>query len=211
MSTKVCRTCTLEKPETDFYLRKETGRRRTECSRCIMDRNNNNYAKKPEQYNKMKKASREPHLLKIQEKARDKYAENLEACREYGRNKYQRTKHRGTYVKNTSARRARKIQSTPAWSDQTQIRQIYEDAATMGLTVDHIIPLRGVDVCGLHTDANLQLLPSSENIAKGNKFSDEQYQEWRRNGEVGPFKVNPRRKDRTDRDDPREEAKASGS
>jgi len=67
-------------------------------------------------------------------------------------------------------RRAAKIQRTPAWADLEKIKQIYLLAAELGMTVDHIIPLQGELVSGLHVHINLQLLTSSENSAKGNKF-----------------------------------------
>ena len=58
----------------------------------------------------------------------------------------------------------------PLWADLSAIRKIYESAQKQGLTVDHIIPLRGELVCGLHVENNLQLLDRDDNIAKGNKY-----------------------------------------
>ena len=61
---------------------------------------------------------------------------------------------------------------TPAWSDIAKIRMIYKNCPE-GDHVDHIIPLRGALVSGLHVPENLQYLSKEENLRKKNKYSIE--------------------------------------
>jgi hypothetical protein len=58
---------------------------------------------------------------------------------------------------------------TPSWADMEAIVQVYKQCP-IGHQVDHIVPLRGELVSGLHVADNLQYLPASENRAKSNKF-----------------------------------------
>lgn len=66
--------------------------------------------------------------------------------------------------------RARKLNALPAWADLDAIEKLYKEAVAKGMHVDHIYPLRGAKVCGLHVLANLCILTKSENLRKGNKF-----------------------------------------
>jgi hypothetical protein len=66
-------------------------------------------------------------------------------------------------------RRASKLQATPSWSEKELIEKVYLKATVYGAHVDHIVPLKSEVVCGLHVWANLQLLPPTDNISKGNR------------------------------------------
>lgn len=68
-------------------------------------------------------------------------------------------------------------QATPRWlsyDDREQMRSLYRQVAgTQGrLSVDHIVPLRGSSVCGLHVPWNLRLVPLQENRRKNNKHDE---------------------------------------
>ncbi len=78
-------------------------------------------------------------------------------------------------------RRAIKLQATPPWLNDThrqEIEAVHQQAKTLELEsgmpyhVDHIIPLRGKKVCGLHVPWNLQALPAIVNLKKSNKVEE---------------------------------------
>jgi hypothetical protein len=65
--------------------------------------------------------------------------------------------------------------ATPKWADRKLMQRIYDEARRRTLTegivyqVDHIIPIQGDYVCGLHIPKNLQILTKLENVLKGNR------------------------------------------
>jgi len=65
--------------------------------------------------------------------------------------------------------RADKFKRTPEWADLKAIKLFYVQCPP-GYEVDHIIPLRGKTISGLHVLSNLQYLPFKENRVKGNRF-----------------------------------------
>jgi hypothetical protein len=76
--------------------------------------------------------------------------------------------------------RASKFHRTPIWLSETDfwiIEEAYELAALRSKIfgflwhVDHIIPLQGKKVSGLHVPTNLQVIPGVENQAKSNRFN----------------------------------------
>lgn len=66
-------------------------------------------------------------------------------------------------------RRADKLRRTPKWADLNKIRSIYRECPE-GHQVDHIVPLKGHNVSGLHVQWNLQYLTKLDNAIKGNKY-----------------------------------------
>jgi len=72
----------------------------------------------------------------------------------------------------SAKRRAQLLKALPTWADEKKILEIYLNCPT-GYHVDHIIPLQGNIVCGLHIDTNLQYLKARENLAKSNKYISE--------------------------------------
>lgn len=58
---------------------------------------------------------------------------------------------------------------TPKWANKDKIKEIYKNRPK-GFDVDHIIPLQGKFVSGLHVENNLQYLTVKENRSKYNKF-----------------------------------------
>ena len=74
---------------------------------------------------------------------------------------------RNSYNYYQANRRADKIKATPLWG-QKGIKEFYENCPE-GYEVDHILPLKGINICGLHTINNLQYLTVRDNRSKGNK------------------------------------------
>ena len=68
-------------------------------------------------------------------------------------------------------RNARKIRATPLWADLDAIKDVYLEAQYQQMHVDHTVPLKGKNVCGLHVWDNLQLLTEKENCRKGNSWT----------------------------------------
>lgn len=81
-------------------------------------------------------------------------------------------KNRAKYNAYLANYRAKKLNATPKWLSKDQheeMRLFYIKAKNLNMEVDHIIPINGSNVCGLHVPWNLQLLTRQENASKSNK------------------------------------------
>jgi len=73
------------------------------------------------------------------------------------------------YKAKAASRHSAKLKRTPSWANISKIKEIYSKCPE-GYHVDHIIPLSGKIVSGLHVETNLQYLTAHENLLKSNSY-----------------------------------------
>lgn len=195
---KLCSVCGVEKPFDEFYKRENSPDGvRNDCKSCNKTRSLRNHYADRENKNKKK---RDAHHLKVVNNPNfyaELYAEKKDyilskSAESYKRDK-ERTKarvkkwaenNRGKSNAIKKAYKAAKSRACPSWTRnnkdlRAKMDEIYELAFRMSVEtgvkhhVDHIIPLRGRTVSGLHVPWNLQVLPGSENCSKSNKLLEE--------------------------------------
>jgi hypothetical protein len=168
---KKCSKCQETKSTALFYKNKsKKDGLCTECKECQIAFNRSNRDKK-RKYN-----------IKY-------YNENKTFYTAYSREYWQKHAKQITYTRRVSGkankwsadRRSAKLQRTPLWltdDDRWVIKEIYTLAALrsemtgIAWHVDHIIPLKGKMVSGLHVPSNLQIILGIENIRKFNKYDE---------------------------------------
>lgn len=97
------------------------------------------------------------------------YAAQLAKGRYKPRTELQKARH----ANEQSLRNRRLSHARPAWADKAAITAIYLRARETGMHVDHVYPLQGKTVCGLHVPENLRPLSPTENARKKNKMPTE--------------------------------------
>lgn len=179
MTMRVCRICKTEKAITEFG---KHGTYKdgidTMCKPCLRTYRKNLWVADPERHRNYGKKYKAANKELIAERNK-KY---VEECREVRkatmRNYRQKTKDvQAEYVRR---RQAAKMQRTPKWLTEDDIwmmREAYKLAKLrtklFGFSwhVDHILPLQGDVVSGLHVPTNLQVIPWLDNVKKHNKVS----------------------------------------
>jgi hypothetical protein len=146
-------------------------KRFTNCGVCaICLKNNNKYDK---EYSQQYVSKNYQHLKKLWANYR---AKNKEKLRQY-------KKENAAKINALNNKRyCLKIQRTPKWltkQDILLIEHFYQEAQEKTKKyneqyhVDHIIPLNGKNVSGLHVPNNLQVIKASDNLLKSNTFNME--------------------------------------
>lgn len=190
---KICTKCQAEKSLSSFHKRKASlDGLQPRCIDCTNAYTKEQYQNKKEDrlrnkreyyaankerviaYNAERYRSKKPEILA---QMAEYYKENREERLGYQKRTAaeQRRKHKVRMNSYAASRRAKQVQATPTWADKDKITEFYKAADFLGMAtgewyhVDHIVPLQSKIVCGLHCEANLQVLPGSENQAKGNR------------------------------------------
>ena len=160
---KICGKCGVEKPLDKFHFEcKRNNTRRSRCSDCSNTQNR-----------KWRSDNRENEIQRCRKYRED----NREKDREYHRrwSAANRDKRNAIGAKYKAA----KIHRTPKWLTKEQCKQMEDmyikahwltKQTGVKYHVDHIIPLQGDNVSGLHVPWNLQVITAAENCGKGIKF-----------------------------------------
>jgi len=178
MTMKTCKCCGTAKSEHEFGKHKETADGlRPECNACRRERERQRRLANPEalrakdrERGKRERPRRNATALAWTKRNPEKRKASCAAWN--AANLPKRTAY-------AAKRRGVKLRAIPPWADMKLIDDIYAEAAAIralgvNVHVDHIVPLQGRTVTGLHVHTNLRLLIASDNIAKSNRHWPDQ-------------------------------------
>jgi transposase-like protein len=150
LNKKVCTKCKVEKEITEFYKRPETpDGRKYHCRACDIEYNRKYVNRERKKVNEWRRAS------------------------------YNQLTDKTRYLMSSAKRRATKRSAVTNWDaeiDELVLLEAYSLAKLrtemLGIeyAVDHIVPLISSIVCGLHNAYNIQVIPSSINCSKNNRY-----------------------------------------
>ena len=160
---RICSKCRVLKDRTEFYRCKATkDGLHNNCKACSIA-----VAKQWAKENSERAAAKD-RLWKLNNPDKVKITQ----AKWYRANKH-------VSVAINSKRRLAVRQQCPAWANKKLITEIYAEATKLSTetnikhVVDHIIPLRGKFVSGLHVETNLQVMTALANNKKYNKMPED--------------------------------------
>ncbi len=174
ISEKVCPVCKVTKDLCEFYKRKGTQHGVwPRCKMCSRARSANWYSTHKETAREYDTAYRTLNPARAKARQAAYHASNPTNVKVVVAAYY--TANKDKYIARNAMREAIKLLATPAWADAKAIALLYEEAHRLteetGVKhhVDHSVPLRHPRVQGLHCEANLRVISSSENQSKSNR------------------------------------------
>jgi hypothetical protein len=175
---KTCNRCHNSKPLNEFCKNKTAKFGVSSSCKVCQSAYNKEYRQKNR--DSLLQADRDRYANNTEElkaKAAKYKTENREYYDAYNKSYYRLNKHK--FLAANSKRRKVIVRATPDWLSglhKQQIEDTYWLAQDLKSTsgevyhVDHIIPLQGKNVCGLHVPWNLQVLPADLNLHKSNNY-----------------------------------------
>ncbi len=138
----ICKSCGEDKEDSKYYKIHTKRGLQTTCKSCRDAQTKARYAANPEPAKRAMKAYAKRNPGKIN----------------------------GYNLEWQSAR----SKAMPSWLSKVHRKMMKNtycvSSAIGGMHVDHIIPLRGELVCGLHVPWNLQIIPAKDNLLKSNNY-----------------------------------------
>lgn len=190
---KACTKCLYSKELTEFYNSKHrSDGKQSWCKDCTKTGATVAQQKDPEarreylanwrlknaeRFKESKKEWAKNNVAKIEAAKVARLQRDPDYYKRYTRTYYK--EHTGYMRKRSQEYRGLTKQATPSWADLEAINEMYKECSEIskqtGIShhVDHIIPLRGKLVCGLHVEANLRIIPAEENRKKSAKLIEE--------------------------------------
>ena len=186
---KACSKCGETKPLTEFSKKTscKDGLQR-KCKSCASAEHAERRQANPDRVRALERASKIANVENVRARQRVYRTENSEKVAKVKAiwskaNPNKRKAYMAAWNKanphmataGTARYRASKLKQTPKWlseSETSEIIRCYELASTytnlfgVKVHVDHIIPLRGGSVCGLHVPWNLRVLIAADNLKK---------------------------------------------